>query len=47
MMRSLFSAAWNTPGPSAVPSVGYHLAIALASFAFAVTAHAGMTLLGI
>jgi hypothetical protein len=47
MMRSLFTAAWRAPGPSAAPSIGYHLAIALASFAFAVTAQAGMSLFGI
>jgi hypothetical protein len=47
MMRSLFTAAWYGPPPSAVPGLGQHLAIALASFAFAVIAHAGLTVLGI
>jgi hypothetical protein len=47
MMRSLFTAAWHAPAPSAVPGVGHHLAVALASFVFAVIAHAGLNALGI
>lgn len=47
MMRCLFSADWTAPAPSAVPSFSRHLAVALASFAIAVTIHAGAAVLGI
>jgi hypothetical protein len=47
MMRNLFTEDWHAPAPSAVPGLGRHLAIALVSFAFAVIAHAGLTMLGI
>jgi hypothetical protein len=48
MMRNLFTSAWwYAPAPSAVPSVAHHLAVALASFAFAITVHAGTIMLGI
>jgi hypothetical protein len=47
MMRSLFTSAWYAPAPSAVPSVAHHLAVAFASFAFAITVHAGAVVLGI
>jgi hypothetical protein len=46
-MRDLFRAAWHAPAPSAVPGIGHHLAVALASFVFAVMAHAGLNAFGI
>lgn len=47
MMRCLFSADWTAPAPSAVPSFSRHLTVALASFAIAITIHAGAVMFGI
>ena len=47
MKRSLFTPDWTAPAPSAVPSFRYHLAAALASFAFAILVHAGTAVFGI
>ena len=47
MMRCLFSADWTAPAPSAVPSFSRHLAVAVATFAIAITVHAGAVVLGI
>jgi hypothetical protein len=47
MMRCLFTTDWTAPAPSAVPSFSHHLAMALASFAFAITVHAGAVVLGV
>lgn len=47
MMRSLFTSEWTAPAPSAVPSFSHQLAVALASFVFAVVIHAGAVVFGI
>jgi hypothetical protein len=47
MMHSLFTSDWTAPAPSAVPSFSHQLVVTLASFAFAITVHAGTVVFGI
>lgn len=47
MMRSLFTSEWTAPAPSAVPSFGHQLAVALVSVVLAVTIHASTVVFGV